>query len=387
MRKAAIIALIPVLALLLLPGLVSAETSEETSETEILVGTDALAEAPAPLPRWHDVIRQTPYWISQGVHENLRTIRLWVLGEQGFCENPDRHILFDVRATFLGYLEDGEDSEATQSLLNERRAALAATETVDAWVPGAPGVVGYPFALSCDQPDARLQTSLDRYTGEDEDSRLWGSWDNLQVGSEEQPISLHDAIREVYEARREQGRIQLPEEVLSTLAGKTIIESGGLREAHSAANARGIMQLTPAALGDCEVPERLHFHRLAQIDCALRLLEQNHRNLEPVFQDSFGHLPDDKAEALYSLLLLQAYHGGVGRVGSLMSDDELRGAADYFARHHERFTAGDIALGMVFHNLGRTQLGTASMYYLIDVSIATRAACGAVSDLAGCDEF
>ncbi len=383
MRMAKAVTLLPGLFLLMLAG----PGPADDTDTPLSTGSDAVAEAPAPLPRWHDVIRQTPYWISQGVHENLRTIRLWVLADQGFCENPDRHILFDVRATFLGYLDDGEDSDATQALLNDRRAALAAADTVDAWVPGGPGVVGYPFALSCDQPDARLQTSLDRYTGADEASRLWGTWDDLSIGTEDQQISLHEAIRAVYETRREQGRVQLSEEVLSTLAGKTIIESGGLREAHSAANARGIMQLTPAALGDCEIPERLHFHRLAQIDCALRLLEQNHRNLEPVFRETFGHLPEEKAKALYSLLLLQAYHGGIGRVQALMTDEELNGAADYFARHHERFSAGDIALGMVFHNLGRNHLGTASLYYLIDVSIATRAACGAVADLAGCAEL
>src|SRR5690625_7636293 len=83
---------------------------------------------------------------------------------------------------------------------------------------------------------------------------------------------------------------------------------------------------------------------MAQVDCALRLLEQNHRNLEPIFNATFGHLPTDKASDLYALLLIQAYHGGVGRVAGLMSDPETQGAAQYFARHHERFSAGDIAL-------------------------------------------
>lgn len=350
-------------------------------------GEEAISAAPPPLPRWHDVIRETPYWISQGMHENLSTLRLWVLSEQGFCDSPDRHILFDVRATFLAWLENGEDTAATQRLLNQRRAALAAEGVVDAWVPGRNGVAGYPFALSCDQPDARLQTALDRYTGEDPEARFWGAWDGIKVGSEEKRVSLHEAVEMVYRHRTEQGRINLPEEVLSTLAGKILIESGGLRDAHSAANARGIMQLSPAALGDCEIPQRFFYHRLAQIDCALRLLEQNHRNLEPAFQDTFGHLPEDKAEALYSLLLLQAYHGGIGRIRALMTDDELRGASDYFASHHENFTAGDIALGMVFHNLGRNYLGTASMYYLVDVSIATRAACASLDELAGCEEL
>lgn len=366
-------------------GLLSGSSLAEAPPSETLVGTEAIQAAPEPLAQWHDVIRQTPYWISQGVHDNLRTIRLWVLTSRGYCEQPERHILFDVRATFQGYLDNGEDTDATQRQLNELRAALAADGTLEAWVPGSRGVTGYPLALSCDQPDARLQAALDRYTGADSEALFWGTWDGMQVGSADKRVSLHEAVNIVYQTRREQGRIELPEEVLSTLAGKVIIESGGLSNAHSAANARGIMQLTPAALGDCEIAERFHFHRIAQIDCAMRLLEQNHRNLYPTFEDQFGHLPADKAEHLYNLLLLQAYHGGVGRVRALMTNDELRGAADYFAQHHERFSAGDIALGMVFHNLGRNFLGTASLYYLVDVSIASEAACSALSDLAGCD--
>jgi hypothetical protein len=114
------------------------------------------------------------------------------------------------------------------------------------------------------------------------------------------------------------------------------------------------------------------------------LLEQNHRNLEPVFKATFGHLPDDKIGKLYAMLLIQAYHGGVGRISSLMSDSETNGAARYFAEHHTRFSAGDIALGMIYHNLGRNQLGFASLYYVTDVGIATQAACRAIEDLPGC---
>lgn len=171
---------------------------------------------------------------------------------------------------------------------------------------------------------------------------------------------------------------------MSTLAGKALIESGGQQAAHSAADARGIMQLSTAALTDCGLSEEFHFHRLAQVDCALRLLEQNHRNLEPVFKEKFGHLPQKKADKLYAMLLVQAYHGGIGRITSLLIDSEISKPATYFAQHHQNFTAGDIALGMIFHNLGRNQLSFASLYYVVDVAIATEEACKVVGDMAGC---
>lgn len=303
---------------------------------------------------------------------------------ESYCEDEDRHILFDRRAAFLGYVSTDSDVAANQARIDELRAQLAASGRTDGWVAGTAGGIGYPFALSCRQPDARLGDGLARYVGDDARSRLWGTWDGMRIGTPEAPVSLHVAIRRVYEMRRAQGRLGLPEHVLGALAGKVIIESGGLREALSPAGARGIMQLSPAALSDCGLDRRFHLHRLAQIDCALRLLEQNHRILEPVFEEHFGHLPQQKATALYRLLLLQAYHGGAGRVRALLTDPDLDAAARYFAKHHERFSAGDIALGMVFHNLGRNRLGFASLYYVVDVSIAAQAACARLDDLPGC---
>ncbi len=72
---------------------------------------------------------------------------------------------------------------------------------------------------------------------------------------------------------------------------------------------------------------------------------------------------------------MQAYHGGATRVINLLEDETLSAPARYFARHHERFSAGDIAFGMIFHNLGRDRLGIASLYYVADVQVATDALC------------
>lgn len=342
------------------------------------------AVAIAPLSSWQEVIRQSPYWESQGMHGNLTTIRRWVLTGEAYCADEQRHVLFDRRMRFVGYVSDAGVREANQARLNDQRRQLAEAARVEAWMPGEEARIGYPFVLSCHQPDARLREAVARYAGDDHTARLWGTWDGMRVGSPDAPVSLHEAIRHVYDHRREMGRINLPDHVLSVLAGKLIIESGGLRAARSRAGARGIMQLSAAALNDCELDPQFHLHRLAQIDCALYLLEQNHRNLEPVFAEHFAHLPEDKAQTLYRLLLVQAYHGGIGRVSALMTDAALNGAARYFAAHHQRFTAGDVALGMVYHNLGRSRFGFASLYYVTDVSLATEAACARLDDLPGC---
>ena len=353
----------------------------------VIISTCALAAQSqvANAPPWLQVVRASPYWVSKGAFSNLKTIRRWVLNGESFCEKKSRHILFDKRATFLGYVNDADSAELTQAKLNQQRKELAQNQRVAVWMKGELGSAGYPFALSCDQPDAQLAVSLDRYFGEDKSAKLWGSWDGMRVGDADHLVSLHDAIAIVYGHRVKQGRISLPPSILATLAGKTLIESGGQKSAHSAADARGIMQLSRAALHDCELSEKFHFHRMAQIDCALRLMDQNHRNLKPVYDRVFGHLPETKSDRLYSLLLVQAYHGGVGRVTRIISDPDLDQAARYFAKNQNQFSAGDIALGLVFHNLGREQLGFASLYYVADIDVATERVCTIEADIPGCN--
>lgn len=344
-----------------------------------------LAGAAAPVPAaptesptepvWTDVVRDSPYWASQGVFTNILTIRRWVLGETAYCSEQDRHILFDMRGRFLTWLSNGPDSASTQARLNDIRQRLAEQDRTDTWVAGGPGRTGYPFALACDQPHANLAEAVGRYLGTRSADRLWGAWDDLTFATRNQPGSLHEALLYVYQRRQQQGRPDLPPAMVRYLAGQILIESGGRTRAHSTADARGILQLTPTALADCEIRPANHWHRLAQIDCALRLTQQNARNVRPAFDQRFGHLPEAKQRQLFSLLLVQAYHGGAARVASLLTDDELSRPAAYFADHHARFSAGDIAFGLIFHNLGRDRFGLASLYYVADVQLATEALC------------
>ncbi len=330
---------------------------------------------PAENSDWTRVVRTSPYWVSQGVFQNILTIRRWVLKESGYCSSTDRHILFDMRGRFLAWISDGKDREATQLLLNKTRKSLHANGRVEDWVAGDTGQTGYPFALSCDQPHVNVNEAVARYLGTLPADRIWGAWDDLTFATSEAPKSLHDALMYVYGHRSNQNRLTLPKALPRYLAGQILIESGGQARAHSRANARGILQLSPSALSDCEIAPGNFWHRLAQIDCALRLMNQNARNLAPVFQQRFGHLPDEKRDRLFTLLLIQAYHGGAGRVLALLDDPLLAQPAEYFSANHDRFTAGDIAFGLIFHNLGRDRFGLASLYYVADVQLATEALC------------
>lgn len=324
----------------------------------------------APYQNWAEVVRTKPYAQSQGVYDNVMNVRRWILTRSGHCTQRNRHLLFDMRGNFLEFIEDAADSPKTQLILNQTRQDMAQQGRVHAWVEGNSHTLGYPFAIRCHQPAVDLPLAISRYLGERADGRLSGNWDGIAVGTPKHQASLHDTLHKVHSRRVQQKRITLPDDLLADLAGMLIIESGGVREAHSKANARGILQLTPQALKDCKVPKNKQLHRIAQVDCALWLFERNHRMLRPVFAARFGHLPEDKQEQIYRLLLIQAYHGGPGRVRSLLTDEELSKPAAYFAEHHQNFSAGDIAFGMVFHNLGRNRLGFASLYYTADIRIA-----------------
>lgn len=342
-----------------------------------LIGCTLLAPAAqaTQFDNWLEVVRQSPYWVSQGSYDNILTIRQWVLGGRAYCEQSARHILYDRRGRFLGYIDNESDNAATQQKLNATRAHYAQIGRSDIWVAGSTDTLGYPFALSCDQPHVDLNAAIRRYLGKEREDRLWGSWDDLVIGSPNELHSLHTALHSIYSIRQTQQRISLPTEMPRYLAAKLLIESGARTHAHSLANARGIMQLSPAVLNDCGIEEHNHWHRMAQFDCALRLLSQNARDLRSSFDQRFGHLPEAKHDRLFTLLLIQAYHGGAGRVKALLNDPELAKPAAYFAQNHARFSAGDIAFGMIFHNLGRNRLGLASLYYIVDVELAALTLC------------
>ncbi|WP_345789448.1 transglycosylase SLT domain-containing protein [Marinobacter panjinensis] len=335
----------------------------------------ASEQPPEPADNWTSIVRSSPYWVSQGVYHNIITIRRWVLKESGYCSDTDRHILFDMRGQFLGYIDDESSREGTQKRLNDTRRSLAASGRAENWAIGGPGTTGYPFALACDQPHVNLDEAVARYLGTLPSELIWGAWDDLSFASQGKPEPLHDALMYVYGTRQQQQRNNVPATLPKYLAGQVLIESSGQQRAHSTADAKGILQLSPSALSDCQIKPSNHWHRLAQIDCALRLMNQNARNLQEPFDRRFGELPADKRDQLFTLLLVQAYHGGAGRVEALLDDDTLSRPAAYFAREHENFSAGDIAFGMVFHNLGRDRFGLASLYYVADVQLATEALC------------
>lgn len=342
-------------------GYLSVTHAEET-ETELV----------AP---WLKVVRDTPYVFSDGLYRNLSTIRRWVLLSESYCAEPDRHILFDLRGRFLTWFENLETIEANQQRLNDLRKALYEEDRVHRWVEGGAGETGYPFALRCDHPHADLQAAMDRLFGRSPDSLVWGTWDGMSIGSKEAPVPLVEVVRQVFEEKARRQGYEASPAVKRAFLGQILIESGARKRSFSAARAVGMLQLRPEVLADCEIPERFHLHRMAQVDCAVRLYQQNDRNLRPAFDERFGFLPEDKRERLYSLLLVQAYHGGIGRLTSLLGDNEPGRAGRKLAEEAERYSAEDLALGMVFHNMGRIELGLSSLYYLVDVAIASETLC------------
>jgi len=322
--------------------------------------------------------------MTSDFYRNIKDIRRWVLLEQGFCEDQRRHILFNRRGHFLGYISNGTNQQETQAKLNRQRRRLAELGRTALWSEGGRGTTGYPFALACNQPHVQMDEALERMTGKHDKDRFWGSWLDIKVGSASNPVSLIEAVVTIYHHRTRTNKFD--DHILRDILGQILIESGARKMSRSKANAVGLMQLMPAVIRDCQIPDSFAEHRIAQIDCALKLHHQNDRNLAPLFEQRFGHLPPQKKAKLYAMLLIQAYHGGLGRISNLLQADRDAGsatvktdaitrAAAFFAEHHERFSAEEIALGLIFHNLGRNNLGLASLYYLVDVEIASDALC------------
>ena len=326
----------------------------------------------APASDWKQIIRDTPYSFSKGASKNLAELRRWVLLSNGYCELPDRHVFFDQRGQFLTWMDNEDTSEATQVKLNKIRLQLHGNKKVNRWIEGSDSTMGYPFALSCDQPWVDIDASINRVKGKTPKSKVWGTWDGVKAGTESKPISLEALVGLMFQHRHSQLSVSLNTLSLRLFVAQLIIESGAKKYVRSSDNALGMLQLKPEVLNDCGIDKRFYQHRMAQVDCAVRLYVMLSRNLQPVFSMVFGHLEKAKQQALFDILLVQSYHSGIGAMTTLLTDSEMGKAARYFAEHEQQFSAEDIATGMIFHNLGRQPWGWESLYYVLDIMIVSK---------------
>jgi hypothetical protein len=328
---------------------------------------------------WLDIVRGAPYRYSQNFHSNLSVIREWVLLEKSFCQKIQRHILFSERGVFLGYINNLESKQLTQDKLNQTRERLFNQNKVTQWIAGDDNVFGYPFALNCDQPHTNVKQATDRLFGVLKEDRLWGTWDGISAGSKSSPISLLKLVEQVYKVKST--IISQPIEAIEFryFLAQIIIESGAKKSSISKSQAIGLLQLKTNVLKDCQIAEQFYQHRMAQVDCAIRLFYQNRRVLEPAFNAIFSALPKTKRQTVFALLLVQSYHTGIGRIIRLLNDKDFNQAAVHFSNNHQNYSAEDIATGLIFHNLGRTDLGFASLFYVVDVAIVAKTICQQVA--------
>ena len=326
----------------------------------------------APTSDWKKIIRDTPYAFSKGASKNLAELRRWVLLSNGYCELPDRHVFFDQRGQFLTWMDNEESGIATQEKLNKIRLQLHQNKKVNRWIEGSMSTIGYPFALSCDQPWVDIRAAIDRVKGIAPDSKVWGTWDGVKAGTESSPISLEALVGLMFQHRSSQLVKPINTLSLRLFVAQLIIESGAKKHVRSSDNALGMLQLKPEVLNDCGIEKRFYQHRMAQVDCAVRLYVMISRNLQPVFSSVFGHLEKTKQQALFDILLVQSYHSGIGAMTKLLTDTDMGKAARYFAEHEQQFSAEDIATGMIFHNLGRQPWGWESLYYVLDIMIVSK---------------
>lgn len=325
-----------------------------------------------PTSDWKKVVRDTPYSFSKGASYNLTELRRWVLLSNGYCELPDRHVFFDQRGRFLTWMDNEDTGIATQEKLNKIRFQLHKNNKVNRWVEGSVSALGYPFALSCDQPWVDIRASIDRVKGIAPESKVWGTWDGVKAGTESNPISLEALVGLMFQHRSSQLSEPLDTLSLRLFVAQLIIESGAKKNVRSSDNALGMLQLKPEVLNDCGIDKRFYQHRMAQVDCAVRLYVMIRRNLQPVFSSVFGHLDKTKQQALFDILLVQSYHSGIGAMKKLLTDTTMGKAARYFAENEQQFSAEDIATGMIFHNLGRQPWGWESLYYVLDIMVVSK---------------
>jgi hypothetical protein len=321
-----------------------------------------------------ELMRKMPYQhLKAGVAENWKRARRDILLGEGICRDPKKHVLLSFNGEHVATIGNRSSKRATQSKINRTRRQLAKKRR-EGYVLGTYSRIGYPFAFGCDaEYSERFLYGVKSYFGKTSGSRLKGSWKGVHF---RKPASIRTVLKTLDDKKRRQGKISYPKRVSHLLFGLLAIESGGYKKARSKANARGILQILPSQLKRCGVPRMYYYHRIAQADCALTLLESIHRHIYDDFLVRFRHLPRKKGEELYARLMVQSYHTGMETVRKLLNGRGSESkAARYYAKHQHVFSAADIALGMMMHNIGRGSLriGLASARYVIDAEVGLQA--------------
>lgn len=323
-----------------------------------------------------ELVRTLPYSIiTSDVYDNWMTVRGWVLDQSGPCSKPDRHIFVDLNGKFLTWMDNKldthgkTDSSKTNRKIQRVRRKIAEKRGID-YILDDNDKTPYPFAYSCALASRTTERAIPSYFGIPPESKIWGSWKGIEI-SKAKPISIRGAFRHVIKVRG----YRLPASVLERLFGQYMIESGGQKNAHSQAGAKGILQLTKGVREHCGIPERHATNRIAQIDCAASELRRAYDYLKPKINSALRNIPGAKREIVTQWLTTQAYHTGMGNIAKMLGNNggDARASGELNRHYREKysdFSGEDLAMFLLAHNIGRHHIGPQSLKYGIDSQTA-----------------
>lgn len=318
-----------------------------------------------------DMIRKLPYDVLEPqVAQRWKETRTDVLLNIGECEE-DRTLMVSMNGELLDHVRRiPENSQTSHSEYARRRFNQ---EQIDDWrrqqtkkVTNAYDGIGYPFAYSCTNENREfILQGIDSYN-----DRTISAWGPYEFTGTITPKEAFDLVSEQHP--------EVPELASKLLRGQYVVESGGDAHARSDKHALGAMQIIPYNLEHiCDLDTSEFNNKLAQIDCAFTLTQNNAERLEPYFENVFAHLPNQKKENLFSNLLTHSYHAGVNNFVDMMRPGIEGRAARWYADNHEPYSADDIMFGIVFHNYDAKEDGrefgdikSATMNYLTNARIA-----------------
>jgi hypothetical protein len=311
-----------------------------------------------------DFVRNQPYdVITEDVFENWYELRSWVLLSDGPCGEKDSHIFANINGEYLGCFKNDSSLVSQQGFIDQYRKELYEQNISDVVLNQRSG---YPFAYNCDNES--FKEAIGRMTGDSTDYLLSGSWEHISV-PEQNPISIIEAVHLI----NEKNNHNLPEDILKRFFGQIVIESRGKKDLRSRKGARGMMQILPSVLERCGVEPQYYEHRFAQIDCALDQLNRSYHIMQSRVDRALPNIDATRRDELAQWMATHAYHAGSGRMSRLFGPTRTGAAARELNQHSEKyknFTAEDLGIFLINHNIGRDGIGRATMKYTLDTQVA-----------------
>ena len=319
----------------------------------------------------------------EGAFDRWTDLRYDILTLQGLCEKETyvtdiitgRHFLVRSEGSISNVVNTNRDYErekreqepielSPEALMNQD---LRINHGGDYVLPIREGEQGYPFEFNCNGSDDDIEQAVERYlSGRIPPNQWWP-----EAGLENLELPFSSGFEGIYrDFVDDEGNPTLPQEIVSLLKSKALVESRFISDAVSSSGAMGILQLSEDTLISCGVERENYFSIPYQIRCAYTHYQDKIGEFKGLLGDVRASDEDKEKLALY--LTMQAHRSGEDNIRGILEKPESRGVLEELLSENRSPQEAVHGLTVLNYGFGTSpyRIGENSITYIPDIFVA-----------------